>query len=150
MEQPKHQVVAGCLVRNNSGELLLIRHHKRGWELPQGRVEEGESLTAGVCREVLEETGVEIELGALAAVYSKLTPPSAIIFNFLALYRAGEPTPSEESPEVGWFSPELALTQVTHPVNRERLVTLLGFSGQVLYRAYTVSPFALVEQQALG
>ncbi len=150
MEQPKHQVIAGCLVRNCSGELLLIRHHKRGWELPQGRVEEGESLTAGVCREVREETGVEIELGALAAVYSKLTPPSAIIFNFLAGYRAGELTPSEESPEVGWFSAELALAKVTHPVNRERLVTLLGFSGQVFYRAYTVSPFALVEQQTLG
>jgi 8-oxo-dGTP diphosphatase len=150
MEQPKHQVVAGCLVRNGAGELLLIRHRQRGWELPQGRIEEGESLTTGVCREVREETGVEIDLGALAAVYSKLTPPSAIIFSFLAVYRGGELTPSEESPELGWFSTEVALARVTHPVNRERLLTLLDFSGQVVYRAYTVAPFALVEQQVLG
>lgn len=150
MHQPKHLVVAGCLVRNQPGELLLIRHHRRGWELPQGRVEEGESLTAAVCREVREETGVEIELGALAAVYSKLTPPSALIFNFLGTFRAGELTPSDESPELGWFSTEQALSRVTHPVNHERLATLLQFSGQVLYRAYTLAPFELAEQTTLG
>lgn len=150
MQQPTHQVVVGCLVRNRAGELLLIRHHKRGWELPQGRVEAGESLTAAAHREVREETGVEIELGALAAVYSKLTPPSAIIFNFLARYRDGQLTPSDESPELGWFSTELALAKVTHPVNRERLVTLLNHCGAVVYRAYTVAPYALEEQQTLG
>lgn len=149
MQQSTHQVVVGCLVRNRAGELLLIRHHKRGWELPQGQVEEGESLTAAAHREVREETGVEIELGALAAVYSKLTPPSAIIFNFLARYRDGELTPSDESPELGWFSAELALAKVTHPVNRERLVTLLDYGGAVIYRAYTVAPYALAEQQIL-
>lgn len=150
MQQPKHLVVAGCLVKNQAGELLLIRHHRRGWELPQGRVEEGESLTTAVCREVREETGVEIELGALAAVYSKLTLPSAIIFNFLGSYRSGELTPSDESPELGWFNAEQALARVTHPVNRERLATLLQFSGQILYRAYTVGPFELTEQTSLG
>lgn len=150
MQQPKHLVVAGCLVNNPAGELLLIRHHRRGWELPQGRVEEGESLTSAVCREVLEETGVEIELGALAAVYSKLTPPTAIIFNFLGSYARGELTPSDESPELGWFTAEQALARVTHPVNRERLTTLLQFSGQILYRAYTLGPFALTEQTTLG
>lgn len=150
MQQPAHQVVVGCLVRNHAGELLLIRHHKRGWELPQGRVEARESLTAAAHREVREETGVDIDLGALAAVYSKLTPPSAIIFNFLAVYRGGELTPSEESPELGWFSTEVALAKVTHPVNRERLLTLLDFSGQVVYRAYRVAPFALVEQKILS
>ena len=150
MQQPTHQVVVGCLVRNHAGELLLIRHHKRGWELPQGRVDAGESLTAAVHREVREETGVEIELGVLAAVSSKLTPPSAIIFNFLARYRDGDLTPSDESPELGWFSADLALTKVTHPVNRERLVTLLEYCGAVVYRAYTVAPYALEEQQTLG
>lgn len=58
MGQPKHVIVVGCLVRNDSGQVLLIRHHKRGWEIPQGRVEEGEDLLAAARREVLEETGV--------------------------------------------------------------------------------------------
>ena len=41
---PLHSVVVGCLVRNEKNEVLLIRHQKRGWEIPQGRVEEGENL----------------------------------------------------------------------------------------------------------
>lgn len=150
MEQTKHLVVVGSLVRNAAAEVLLIRHHRRGWELPQGRVEEGECLVAALRREVREEAGVEIEPGALAAVYSKLSPPVAVVFIFLSSYLQGELTPSEESPELGWFSPARALALVTHPVNHDRLATALRYSGQVLYRAYTVSPFALVEDRVLA
>ena len=44
MDNPRHIVVVGCLIRNGNDEVLLVRHHKRGWEMPQGRVEEGEGL----------------------------------------------------------------------------------------------------------
>ncbi len=70
----QHAVVVGCLVRNDDDRILLIRHHKRGWEIPQRRVEEGESLVEALHREVLEEAGVEIAVGSLAAIWSKVTP----------------------------------------------------------------------------
>jgi len=143
MNQPRHVIVVGCLVRNSTGECLLIRHHRRGWELPQGRVEEGESLLAAVHREILEETGVTVDLGPLAAVWSKLSPPPALIFAFLADYRDGALVPSEESPEIGWFAAEEALRRVTHPANLDRLRALLDFDGRVVYRAYTPSPYQL-------
>jgi 8-oxo-dGTP diphosphatase len=149
MDQPKHVIVVGCLVRNDSGQVLLIRHHKRGWEIPQGRVEEGEDLLAAARREVLEETGVTVELGHLAAVWSKLTPPAALIFNFLATWRQGSLTSSEESLELGWFTAEEALLKVTHPVNRDRLQTLLNFDGRIAYRAYTPKPYQLVVETFL-
>jgi 8-oxo-dGTP diphosphatase len=144
MENPRHTVVVGCLVRNEGGEVLLIRHHKRGWEIPQGRVEEGESLLAALHREVREETGVEIEPAALAAVWSKISPPAAIIFTFLAHYKGGDLQVSDESPELGWLSADEALARVSHPVNRDRLQALLNFSGAVAFRSYTANPYQLL------
>lgn len=148
MEHPRHIIVVGALVRNSEGRLLLIRHHRRGWEIPQGRVEEGEGLLAALCREVREETGVEVEPGPLAAIHSKLTPPSALILTFLAAATGGKPTPSEESPEVGWFEEAEGLGLVTHPVNRQRLETLLAYQGRPFFVSYATNPFRIVLQQA--
>ena len=147
---PTHIIVVSCLIRNASDQVLLIRHHQRGWEIPQGKVEEGESLTMALHREVLEETGVRIEAGQLAAVWSKLSPPPALILGFIARYRSGEPTASDESPEVGWFPADQALELITHPVNHDRLRTLLAFSGTILYRAYTSSPYQVREEEIIA
>ncbi len=150
MEHPKHIVVVGGLIRNDAEDILLIRHHKRGWEMPQGRVEEGEELMAAFHREVMEETGVEVEPLSLAAIYSKVSPPSAVIFNFLARYVSGELRTSDESLEVKWCSGTEALTLVTHPVNRDRLETLMAAGAQTRFRSYTTSPFTIVSDTVLA
>lgn len=150
MDNPKHTVVVGCLVRNAKNQVLLIRHVKRGWEIPQGRVEEREGLIEAVHREVLEETGIQVDLEHLATVWSKLSAPPALVFTFLARHRNGEPTPSDESPEVGWFSAEEALALVTHPVNRDRLEALLNYSGEIGYRSYTTSPYRMHTETFIG
>ena len=143
MGNPSHMVVVCCLTRNDNGEILLIRHYKRGWELPQGRVEEGENLMEAIHREVREETGVEVEPGPLACVWSKLSPPSAVIFGFLADYIEGELRISEESPEIGWFDDDEALAVISHPVNKDRLLGMLDFTGTVIYRAYYSNPYRI-------
>lgn len=43
------------------GKLVLVRHHCRGWELPGGNREEGESIKQTVIREMYEEAGGELE-----------------------------------------------------------------------------------------
>ena len=73
MPHPKHILVVSCLVQNSAGSVLLVKHKIRGWELPQGRVEEGEALIDALHREVLEETGVTITRPKLATIWSKLT-----------------------------------------------------------------------------
>lgn len=149
MDHPKHVIVVGCLVRNAEGRILLIRHRKRGWEIPQGRVEEGEDLLGAARREVLEETGVEVDLGPLATVWTKLSPPAALIFTFLAAWRSGDLTASDESLELGWFPADEAREKVTHPVNRDRLQTLLDFDGRIVYRAYGTSPYRVLTEAHL-
>ncbi len=143
MDNPRHIAVVGSLVKDSAGRVLLVRHHKRGWEIPQGRVEEGESLLDALQRELHEETGVEVEQVQLAAIWSKISPPSAIIFTFLALHKSGDLRASEECPEVAWFDADAALAAVIHPVNRDRLKVLLDFSGPVAYFAYSSSPYRL-------
>ena len=143
VKDPQHTVVVGCLVRNND-ELLLIRHHKRGWEIPQGRVEEGEGLMDALRREVLEEAGVKIHNVELAAVWSLVAQPSAIIMTFVAGYASGEPSGTDDSLEARWFKADEALDMVTSQVMRDRLKTLLEFSGKTVFRSYSVKPYQLL------
>jgi 8-oxo-dGTP pyrophosphatase MutT (NUDIX family) len=58
-------IAAGGLVTNDEGQLLMI--FRRGkWDLPKGKLDEGESIEACAVREVTEETGVDnIVLGGL-------------------------------------------------------------------------------------
>lgn len=145
MENPRHIVVVGCLVRN-ADKVLLIRHHKRGWEIPQGRVEEGEGVIEALNREVLEETGVTVTVGPLACVWSKLTSPAALILAFVASYLQGELTPSDETPELGWFTADEALSLVANPVNRERLAALLSYAGTTGFHTYATGPYRKVTE----
>ncbi|MBI2282673.1 MAG: NUDIX domain-containing protein [Bacteroidetes bacterium] len=61
----KKIIAGGGLVLNDSGELLMI--FRRGkWDLPKGKLDEGETIEACALREVAEETGAtNLELGAL-------------------------------------------------------------------------------------
>lgn len=57
----------GC-VRNRLGKYLMIK--RRGlWDIPKGKLEEGESIEECAVREVMEETGIgHIELGAIITI----------------------------------------------------------------------------------
>ena len=149
-KEPLHTLVVGCLVRNENGEVLLISHHKRGWEIPQGRVEEGENLVDALHREVREEAGVEIEMGPLAAVWSKVTEPPAVIFTFLGRYAGGELTGSGDSTGARWFTPAAAVEEVSNTIMKERLHVLLNFDGIINYRSYALKPYQVLMERGLG
>ncbi len=59
----------GAVVLDAEGRLLLIRRghepHAGLWSLPGGRVEAGETLEQAVRREVLEETGLTVDVGGV-------------------------------------------------------------------------------------
>ena len=145
---PRHIVAASALIRNEKGEIALVRSERRGWELPGGQIELGESLPAGLQREVLEECGIRVNLGRLAQVRSNLSS-SIVIFCFQATYVSGQLRPSEETPVVRWADPQTALDLITHPVLLLSLPDMLQNAGAVQYHAYRTDPFALVETRAI-
>jgi 8-oxo-dGTP diphosphatase len=60
------------IVETPSGGIVLIQRKNPppGWALPGGFVDEGETLAAAARREVMEETGLEVELLELFHCYS--------------------------------------------------------------------------------
>lgn len=142
MTRPLHALIVSVLVSDGEGQILLIKHPHRGWELPQGHVEHGEDLFVAAGREVLEESGYEIEIVKLLTISSKLAPePSAVVFGFSARLTGGEATTSAESLEVGWFDIRLAIDLAELPVNRDRLRKMLEQKEGVAYFSYRMSPF---------
>lgn len=113
-------------------ELLLMQRSDNGhWGLPGGYVEPGESVLEATAREVLEETGVRIEVGRLVGVYSD--PARQVIaysesrrvqavnlcFEALAAGRGEMGTP-EETLAAGFFAAD-ALPEPLVPIHRIRL-----------------------------
>lgn len=65
----RYQIVeaAGGIVRDERGALLMIKRLGR-WDLPKGKIAEGERADCAALREVREETGIsELEMGEPAA-----------------------------------------------------------------------------------
>jgi len=59
---PTHSLGAGAIVKNQSGQLLVIKEHgMNGYKLPGGHIELGEKIETAIVREVLEETGIHAE-----------------------------------------------------------------------------------------
>jgi 8-oxo-dGTP pyrophosphatase MutT (NUDIX family) len=83
LKPPTHIVAVFGLIRDASRRVLVVRSPKRGWEMPGGQVEEGESLVQALQREIGEEAGVTVTVGKLVGVYSNVKPPTKVIFGFL-------------------------------------------------------------------
>ncbi len=76
------------MIRDSDGRLLLVRTgYRPGWSLPGGHVGRRESLERGLQREVREETGFEVEVGALLLVDAR--EPRTIVFLFAAEVTGG-------------------------------------------------------------
>ncbi|HLS49780.1 MAG TPA: NUDIX domain-containing protein [Actinomycetaceae bacterium] len=102
------------------------------WELPGGKVEDGEGAEAAVHRELAEELGVRVELGR------RIEGPMAgdwpildglVMRVWLARIRSGSPEPLADHDElrwvptsgwdeVAWLEPDVPLLQAIWPLTR--------------------------------
>ena len=104
--QTSFTVSAAGIVTNGSGEVLLLDHVLRpysGWGLPGGFMNLGEQPKDALCREIREETGIELENVSIVHVRT-LHQHIEIIF---VARGVGEPkVKSREITALGWFAVE--------------------------------------------
>ena len=60
---PLHTVGSLCMIEHDGRLLLLRQRHRRGWTLPGGLINRGESAARAVEREVAAETGLVVRVG---------------------------------------------------------------------------------------
>jgi ADP-ribose pyrophosphatase YjhB (NUDIX family) len=114
------------------GKLLMVKEADEGkWSLPGGWADVGDTPSAAVCREVLEETGLEVKATKLLGVWDRNLhghPPlpwHVYKLIFLCEETGGSLAISHESTDIGFFAlndlPALSLTRI---VPEELLVSM--------------------------
>lgn len=101
----------GCsaAVFNDEGHVLLVKRSDNGkWCLPGGYAEVNQTPQDNVHREVWEETGIEVTVGALIDVYYAMPgqygQPHTLYSLLYECNRVGGTlTPSHETPVVGFY-----------------------------------------------
>ena len=98
------------------GRFLALRRAgepKQGeWNMPGGFVEQGESGPEAIAREVLEETGLEVEAGEVIGIFASSygdgedAQPIFDVAYRCRIVRGEELEVSDESLEAGWFALE--------------------------------------------
>jgi ADP-ribose pyrophosphatase YjhB (NUDIX family) len=106
---------ASAIVVDDAGRILLHRRTDNAlWSIPGGAMEVGESIAETVVREVKEETGLDVAPERLVGIYSN--PRHVIEYAdgevrqqfsvcFACRLVGGHPALSDESSEVGFFTP---------------------------------------------
>ena len=72
---PRPVVGVGAVIAHDDRVVLIKRKFEPlagQWSLPGGTLELGESLEAGVAREIREETGLDVEVGPVVEVFDRI------------------------------------------------------------------------------
>jgi len=126
---PREQVrVVAAVIQRDCKLLICLRpadkRHGGLWEFPGGKVNNGETDSKAVARELSEELGVET-LFVGAELFSVADAGSVFEICFLQAEIEGEPAPLEHD-ELAWASPSDLLSYDLAPSDRKFAAFLVG------------------------
>jgi len=115
-EFPDHPIVGVGGVVVHRGRVLLVRRGreplKGQWSIPGGLLELGEELTAGVRRELKEETGLEVEPLEALAVFDRIFREGSrvryhyVIVDYACRWKRGRLRPASDVLDARWVRRE--------------------------------------------
>src|SRR5688572_1313682 len=88
---PDRPIVGVGAVVLMDGKVVLIKRRFEPlagqWSLPGGTLEVGETLEAGAAREILEETGLVVDVGAVVEVFDRILfdPDKKVRYHFVLI-----------------------------------------------------------------
>lgn len=90
-QYPGQPIVGVGAVIMQHGQVVLVKRRFEPlagqWSLPGGRLELGETLEAGLAREMLEETGLAVEVGPVVDVFDRilLDPERKVRYHYVLI-----------------------------------------------------------------
>ena len=130
VDPPRVVVGVAAVIWDKSGKILLIRRgkapRKGEWSLPGGKVEFGETLLEAVKREVLEETGLTVEVLGMIDVVESVREADAgspdghyVLIDFGAKVVSGTAVAGSDAAEARWFTlEEIAASELWSEMQR--------------------------------
>src|SRR6202162_5822369 len=131
---PIFRIGVFALIFNDEKQILL--GHRRDidwWNLPGGGMESGETVDEALCREVSEETGLEVEVERLVGVYSK-PQKQEVVLTFRCRILGGILQETEGSRECLFSLPD-ELPANTLPKHRQRIEDAISNQPEAILRA---------------
>ena len=128
----------------------MVKDNRSGWVFPGGQVEIGENLIDALKREIMEETGIEIEVGEVFCISSNTCKhpgyggvrevPTKVVLDFICYYRGGVLRGSDENSESAFISEDEALRLINKPAIIERFKAYLEYKDRPVYLEYVTEP----------